>query len=79
MKKKETVAMQNKYIDKLVKYLPVLRAAANMTQSQPADKAGVNRQTILFIEIRKRPMSWTLGVFQQYEDYWRVINCLIMQ
>ena len=73
MKKKETVAMQDEYIDALIKNLPVLRAATKMTQAQLADKVGVSRQTIVSIETRKRPMPWTLYlaimfVFGQYEE-----------
>ncbi len=73
MKKKETVAMQNEYIDKFIKNLPVLRAATNMTQAHLADKVGVSRQTIVAIETRKRPLPWTLYlamvcVFQNNEN-----------
>lgn len=81
MKKKETVAMQDEYIDALIKNLPVLRAATNMTQAQLADKVGVSRQTIVAIETRKRPMPWTLYlallfVFVQYEDSKMLISNL---
>ena len=73
MKKKNTVAMQDEYIDNLIKNLPVLRAATRMTQAQLADKVGVSRQTIVAIETRKRLMPWTLYlaimfVFQQHEE-----------
>jgi len=65
--------MQNEYIDSMIKNMPVLRAATNMTQVQLAEKVGVSRQTIVAIETRKRPMSWSLYlaavfVFEQYEE-----------
>jgi DNA-binding XRE family transcriptional regulator len=73
MKKKETVAMQDEYINALIKNLPVLRAAAKVTQAQLADKVGVSCQTIVSIETKKRPMPWTLYlamvfVFERYEE-----------
>lgn len=73
MKKKETGAMQDDYIDKLTKNLPVLRAATNMTQAQLAEKIGVSRQTIVAIETGKRPLPWSLYlamilVFQKYDE-----------
>ncbi|MDR2599063.1 MAG: helix-turn-helix domain-containing protein [Oscillospiraceae bacterium] len=73
MKKRETVAMQDEYIDKLTKNLPVLRAAAHMTQASLAEKVGVSRQTIVAVETRKRPMPWILYlammfVFMQHEE-----------
>jgi DNA-binding XRE family transcriptional regulator len=81
MKKKETVAMQDEYIDSLIKNLPVLRAATHMTQAQLADKVGVSRQTIVAIETRKRPIPWTLYlamvcVCMQYEDSLKLLGCL---
>lgn len=65
--------MQSEYIDAMIKNLPVLRAATNMTQAQLAEKLGISRQTIVAIETRKRPMPWSLYlaivcVFQQYDD-----------
>lgn len=73
MKKRETIAMQNEYIDMLINNMPVLRVATRMTQAQLAEKVGVSRQTIASIETRKRPMPWTLYlavvfVFQQHEE-----------
>ena len=60
MNRKEKVAMQDEYMDTLIKNLPVLRAATSMTQAQLAEKVGVSRQTIVAIETRKRPMPWSL-------------------
>lgn len=60
MKRREKIAMQDEHIDILIKNLPVLRVATQMTQAQLADRVGVSRQTIVAIETRKRPMPWTL-------------------
>jgi DNA-binding XRE family transcriptional regulator len=73
MKKREMVAMQEKYVELMVKHLPVLRTAINMTQAQLAEKVGVSRQTIVAIETRKRPLPLTLYlalvfVFQCFND-----------
>lgn len=73
MKKKKTVEMQNDYMDKFIKNLPVLRAATNMTQALLADNVGVSRQTVVAIETRRRPLPWTLYlamvcVFQNNEN-----------
>jgi len=73
MKKKKTVEMQNEYMDKFIKNLPVLRATTNMTQALLADNVGVSRQTVVAIETRRRPLPWTLYlamvcVFQNNEN-----------
>lgn len=61
--------MQNEYIERMIKKLPVLRTAINLTQEQ----LGVSRQTIVAIENEKSPLSWSLYLafvllFQQYEE-----------
>lgn len=66
-------SMQDEYIERMVKNLPVLRAAVGLTQEQLSVKLGVSRQTIVAIENKKSPLSWSLYlaivcVFQQYED-----------
>jgi DNA-binding XRE family transcriptional regulator len=73
MKNEEKAIMQYKYIDAIIKYLPVLRAATSMTQAQLAEKIGVSRQTIVSIETRKRPLPWSLYlalicIFQNYSE-----------
>jgi len=73
MAKRKDNAMQNEYIERMVKNLPVLRAAIDITQMQLGEKVGVSRQTIVAIENRKSPLNWTLYlamvcVFQQYEE-----------
>lgn len=64
--------MQEEYINRMVKNLPVLRTAIDMTQEQLGAKLGVSRQTIVAIENEKSPLTWSLYlamvcVFQQYE------------
>ena len=81
MKKKETVAMQDEYIEVLIKNLPVLRAATHMTQAQLAYKLGVSRQTIVVIENRKRALPWSLYlavlfVFIQYDESKKLMESL---
>lgn len=65
--------MQNEYIERMIKKLPVLRTAINLTQEQLGAKLGVSRQTIVAIENEKSPLSWSLYLafvllFQQYEE-----------
>ena len=79
MNRKEILAMQNEYIVSMIKNMPVLRATTNMTQAALAEKIGVSRQTIVAIETRKRPMSWSLYlamicVFEQYEDSRKLLD-----
>jgi len=64
--------MQNRYIDSMVENMPVLRATVKMTQATLANKVGISRQSIVYIETGKRPMTWSLYlamccVFEQYE------------
>ncbi len=40
--------------------LPILRKKLNITQQELGDKVGVTRQTILFAESQKRPLTWTM-------------------
>ena len=71
--KEERRLMQKEYADKLAGYLPVLRAAADLTQNQLAKRLDVTRPTIMSIETRKRPLQFHLYlamvlVFMQNED-----------
>ncbi len=52
--------MRKEYIEKMIKNMPVLRAAANLTQAELADKVGVSRQTIVAIENGSRSLTWTM-------------------
>jgi len=65
--------MQDEYISRMIKNLPVLRAAADLTQAQLGAKLSVSRQTIVAIENEKNPLTWSLYlamvlVFKQYEE-----------
>jgi len=73
MNKEERRQIQQSYVDKMVEYLPVLRAAADITQNQLAKKLGVTRSTTVAIESRKRPLQWhmylaMITIFMQNED-----------
>jgi len=73
MEKKKLSNEREQYIEKMVKNLPVLRAALRLKQWELAEKVGVTRQTIVDIENNKRVLAWSLYlsfvlVFQQYED-----------
>ena len=79
MNKEERRLIQQTYTDKMVEYLPVLRAATNITQNQLAKKLGVTRSTIVAIESRKRPLKWhmylaLITVFMQNEDSKKLIE-----
>lgn len=65
--------MQDEFISRMVKNLPILRAAVDMTQEQLGLKLGVSRQTIVAIENGKSPLTWslylsTVCVFELYEE-----------
>lgn len=65
--------MQNEFISRMVKNLPVLRAAADLTQKQLGAKLGVSRQTIVAIENGKNSLTWSLYlamicVFEIYSE-----------
>ena len=73
MENNNVQAERDKYTEKMVKNLPVLRAALRLKQWELAEKVGVTRQTIVDIENNKRVLAWSLYlsfvlVFQQYED-----------
>ena len=64
--------MQNEYIGRMVKNLPLLRASVELTQEHLSEKLGISRQTIVAIENEKSPLTWSLYlamvcVFEQYE------------
>lgn len=46
------------YIDKLTESLSMLRAKADVTQSDVADRIGIARQTYSAIECGRKNMSW---------------------
>jgi len=73
MGQREVGAMQDEYIKRMIKHLPLLRTAVELTQAQLGKKIGVSRQTIVAIENGKRPLPWSVYlaivlVFKQYDD-----------
>lgn len=65
--------MQDEFIARMIKNLPVLRAAVDLTQKQLGAKLGVSRQTIVAIENGKSPLTWSLYlamvcVFEKYKE-----------
>ena len=73
MEQKRDGSMKDEYIERMIKNLPLLRAAVGFTQVQLGKKIGMSRQIIVAIENRKHPLSWSLYlaivcVFQQYEE-----------
>lgn len=73
MKKRRDGAMQDEFISRIIKNLPVLRASVDLTQEQLGVKLGVSRQTIVAIENGKSPLTWSLYlamvcVFGLYEE-----------
>ena len=81
MKKRRDGAMQDEFISRMIKNLPVLRAAIDLTQEQLGTKLGVSRQTIVAIENGKSPLTWSLYlamvcVFGLYEESRNLIEKL---
>lgn len=74
MDKKDSISnIQEEYIEKMVRHLPVLRASMRITQRDLAQKIGITRQSMMAIETRKRPLQWSIYlalvlVFQNSED-----------
>jgi len=73
MKKRRDGAMQDEFISRMIKNLPVLRASVDLTQEQLGAKLGVSRQTIVAIENEKSSLTWSLYlaivcVFGLYEE-----------
>lgn len=52
--------IRNELIELLRNELPVLRAKANVSQEEIANRIGVSRQTFSSLETGKRGMSWTV-------------------
>lgn len=73
--------MQDEYISRMRKNLPVLRAAVDLTQEQLGAKLGVSRQTIVAIENDKNTLTWSLYlamvcVFSVYKESKELIEKL---
>lgn len=81
MMKRRDGAMQDELLNLMVKNLPVLRAAVDLTQEQLGAKLGVSRQTIVAIENGKSPLTWSLYlamvcVFGLYEESEKLMEML---
>lgn len=73
--------MQDEFIARMIKNLPVLRVSVDLTQEQLGAKLGVSRQTIVAIENGKSPLTWSLYlamvcVFGLYEESRNLIEKL---
>ena len=73
LEKTDQTKAQEAYIEKMVKNLPVLRAAIRITQKELAKKIGITRQSMMAIETGRRPLQWSnylalVLVFYHYED-----------
>ena len=51
---------RERYIERLVKELPVLRIKLGLSQDEMGNLLGVSRQTYSSIETKKRKMSWSI-------------------
>lgn len=49
---------KEKYIERLIDELPVLRAKIGLSQAELGEIVGLSRQTYSSIETKKRNMSW---------------------
>ena len=81
MKNRGKKTLGNEYLERMIKNLPVLRAAAGLTQAQLGEKVGVSRQTIVVIENEKSPLTWSLYlamvcVFGLYQESLELLNIL---
>ena len=81
MNQRRVGAMQNKYIERMVKNLPTLRMIVGFTQAQLGKKVGMSRQSIVAIENEKRPLPWSLYlamvlVFMQNDDAKKLMESL---
>jgi len=53
-------AVKEKMIENMTQNLPTLRAKASLSQIKLAEMIGVSRQTLVAVENKKRPMSWSI-------------------
>lgn len=66
-------SQKNLYMARMAENLVILRKKLNMTQADLAKRVGISRQTLMYIENRKRPMTWNIfmslfGLFRENED-----------
>lgn len=53
-------SIRDRYIEKMVNKLVPLRSMLHLTQSDLAKLLGIGRQTVVSIENKKRPMTWSI-------------------
>lgn len=73
MTKELTCEKKQELIDRMVDNLPALRASCGLSQMQLAERIGMHRQVMVFIETRNRVLKWRvylaiLFVFLQYKQ-----------
>jgi len=66
-------SQKNLYMARMADNLVILRKKLDMTQADLAKRVGISRQTLMYIENRKRPMTWNIfmslfGLFRENED-----------
>ncbi len=52
--------MKQIYINRMLDHIVALRTMLHMTQLEMSSILGVGRQTLVSIETRKRPMTWSM-------------------
>jgi len=77
--KEERIMKQQEYAKKMVEYLPLLRAAAKLTQNQIAKRLAITRTSIIHFETKKRKLPFHIYlalvlVFMQNEDSQKLIK-----
>ena len=73
--------MQKKLIENMVDNLVVLRTKLQLKQVELASKIGISRQTLLAIENKQRPLSWSIflalfTVFNSNEETRVLLNVM---
>ena len=51
---------REKIIEEFVELLPMLRARLGITQQELGERVGATRQTIMFVENKRRPLTWSM-------------------
>lgn len=71
--KDERISKQKEYTEKMVKYLPLLRTAAKLTQNQVAKRLAITRASMIHFETKRRKMPFHVYlalvlIFSQNKD-----------
>ena len=51
---------RDKIMDEFIDLIPVLRTRLGITQIELADRVGITRQAMVYIEGKKRPLMWSV-------------------